>query len=275
VRVVLFCGGLGQRLGEQSATLPKPMARIGYRPILWHIMRYYAHHGHDDFVLCLGYKANVVKQYFLDYNEAVSNDLVLSDGGRRVRLLSSDIAAWRITFADTGLHANLGQRLAAVRKYLGLGDLGGEGLFLCSYGDCLTDAPLDRFIEDFRRRDKVAAFLSVSPRYPFQLVTQDGDGLVTSVRRPHASGLWINGGYFIFRREIFDYLRPGEELVEEPFQRLIAEELLITYPYDGFWAPLDTLHDRERLEALAAGPRPPWALWLREPEPEEAAVCSP
>jgi len=140
VRVVLFCGGLGLRLGQESSqALPKPMARIGYRPILWHIMRYYAHHGHDDFVLCLGYKANVVKEYFLDYSEAVSNDLVLSGGGREVRLLSSDIASWRITFADTGLHANLGERLAAVRHHLK-----GEEIFLASYGDCLTDAPLDR-----------------------------------------------------------------------------------------------------------------------------------
>ncbi len=273
MRVVLFCGGLGLRLGQESSqALPKPMARIGYRPILWHIMRYYAHHGHDDFVLCLGYKANVVKEYFLDYSEAVSNDLVLSGGGREVRLLSSDIASWRITFADTGLHANLGERLAAVRHHLK-----GEEIFLASYGDCLTDAPLDRFIDDFRRRGKVAAFLSVSPRYPFHLVTQDAGGLVTTVRHPHESGLWINGGFFIFRQEIFDYLGDGEELVEQPFQRLIAEELLLTYPYEGFWAPMDTLRDRERLDALAASPRPPWAVWQREPDhdPEEAVACSP
>jgi glucose-1-phosphate cytidylyltransferase len=268
VKVVLFAGGLGLRLREHPDPVPKPMIRIGYRPVLWHIMRYYAHHGHDDFVLCLGYKANVIKEYFLDYSEAASNDFVLSNGGRDVELLTSDIASWRITFADTGLHANIGQRLAAVRKYLE-----GEEVFLAGYGDCLTDAPLDRLLADFLRRKKVAAFLSVQPTYPFHVVTQDPGGLVTSVRSPAESGLWINGGFFIFRREIFDYLGRDEELVVEPFQRLIAEELLITYPYEGFWAPLDTLRDRERLDDLASGPQPPWAVWLRERE--EAAACSP
>jgi glucose-1-phosphate cytidylyltransferase len=268
--VVLFSGGLGLRLREHPEAVPKPMIRIGYRPVLWHIMRYYAHFGHDDFVLCLGYRADVIKEYFLHYSEAHSNDFVLSNGGREVRLLSSDIASWRITFADTGLNANIGQRLAAVRKYLG-----DEEVFLASYGDCLTDAPLDRLLADFLRRDKLAAFLGVQPTYHFHVVTQDPGGLVTSVRSPAESGLWINGGFFIFRREIFDYLGEGEELVVEPFQRLIAEELLITYPYRGFWAPLDTLRDRDRLDALASGPRPPWAVWQRAPEREEAAACSP
>ncbi|MFL6192326.1 MAG: sugar phosphate nucleotidyltransferase, partial [Actinomycetes bacterium] len=141
MKVVLFCGGLGLRLRDHSERVPKPMVPIGYRPILWHIMKYYAHHGHRDFTLCLGYKADVVKQYFLDYNEALSNDFVLDgNGGReagRIELLGSDIHDWRITFADTGLHANIGQRLVAVRRYVE-----SEDVFLANYGDVLTDAPL-------------------------------------------------------------------------------------------------------------------------------------
>ena len=145
MKVVLFCGGRGLRLREHSEAIPKPMVPIGYRPILWHVMRYYAHFGHRDFILCLGYRADAIKDYFLHYDEAVSNDFVLSDGGRRVELLGSDIADWRITFADTGLDTTIGERLRRVRHLLE-----GEEMFLANYGDTLTDAPLDRLVETFR-----------------------------------------------------------------------------------------------------------------------------
>jgi glucose-1-phosphate cytidylyltransferase len=262
VKVVLFCGGLGLRLREHGDAVPKPMIRIGYRPILWHIMKYYAHHGHKDFVLCLGYKADVIKRYFLDYSEAISNDFVLRDGGRRVELLSSDIDDWRITFVDTGLHANIGQRLRAARRHLA-----GAETFLASYGDCLTDAPLNQLVDDFGRRDSVASFLSVQPDYPFTLVSQHEDGLVSGISDVQRAGLWINGGYFILRQGIFDYLEEGEELVVEPFQRLIEEKRLVTYPYRGFWAPMDTLVDHQTLERMAGEARPPWAVWQGE-EPQ-------
>jgi glucose-1-phosphate cytidylyltransferase len=259
VKVVLFCGGMGMRLREYDYSTPKPMVPLGYRPILWHIMKYYAHHGHKDFLLCLGYKANVVKEYFLKYDEAVSNDFVLSEGGRRRDLVSSDIDDWRITFADTGLHAHIGQRLVAVRRYLDR-----EDIFLASYGDGLTDAPLQDLIDDFRRRDAIAAFLSVQPAYSFHFVTHEEDGLVTSIQSVKNSNVRINGGYFLLRQELFDYIHEGEELVEQPFQRLIKEGLLIAYRYDGFWAAMDTLRDREQLEAMVETGRPPWAVWLPE-----------
>jgi glucose-1-phosphate cytidylyltransferase len=258
VKVVLFCGGKGLRLREYADSVPKPMVPIGSRPILWHIMKYYAHFGHKDFVLCLGYRADAVKEYFLNYSETVSNDFVLSGGGRHVALLSSDIHDWRITFLDTGMQANIGQRLKAVQKHVA-----GEEVFLATYGDGLTDAPLDRFVDDFQRRHKVGSFLSVRPNYPFHLVTQRHDGVVSSFRAVAESGLWINGGYFIFRPSIFDYMGDGEELVVEPFQRLVAEEQLITYPYLGFWAPMDTLRERQELDALAGTGQPPWAVWQR------------
>jgi glucose-1-phosphate cytidylyltransferase len=145
MKVVLFCGGRGLRLREHSEAIPKPMVPIGYRPILWHVMRYYAHYGHRDFILCLGYRADAIKDYFLHYSEAVSNDFVLSDGGRRIELLGSDIADWRITFADTGLDTTIGERLRRVRHLLE-----GEAMFLANYGDTLTDAPLDQLVERFR-----------------------------------------------------------------------------------------------------------------------------
>jgi glucose-1-phosphate cytidylyltransferase len=261
MRVVLFCGGLGLRLREHSDSRPKPMVSVGFRPILWHVMKYYAFHGYRDFVLCLGYRADAIKEYFLSYDEAISNDFVLSNGGRDLQLLSNDISDWRITFADTGMHANIGERLVAVRKYLS-----GEDVFLASYSDCLTDAPLPQLVRDFGRRGKVASFLSVRPAIPGHLVSQRENGLVTSLTSPGKSGLRVNGGFFIFRQEIFDFIGKGEELVEQPFQRLIKHGQLIAYPHEGFWAPMDTLRDRQELESLYAQGRAPWAVWEDDTE---------
>ena len=253
MKVVLFCGGEGLRLPEQTETVPKPMITIGYRPILWHVMKYYAYHGFGDFLLCLGTQADVVKRYFLRYNEALSNDFVLSDGGRRVDVVSTDIHDWRITFADTGLYTNIGQRLLAARRYLR-----GEELFCANYADNLTDAPLPEFVEDFRSRGKVAALLSVRPHDSFHVAAHGRDGLVTRITDVHGADLWVNGGYFIFRQEIFDFIREGEDLMEEPFRRLIGAEELITYRYEGFWTAMDTLKDLQRLRSLYDRGHPPW-----------------
>lgn len=263
MKVVLFCGGLGLRLREHSESIPKPMVTIGYRPILWHVMKYYAHFGHRDFILALGYKADVIKEYFLRYNEALSNDFVLSGAGRQVEFLGRDLDDWRISFVDTGLNANLGQRLLAVRRYLDPGEI-----FLANYGDTLTDAPLDAIIDAFRASDAVASFLSVKPRsYSFHLVRHGSNGRVEGIEDIRGADLWINGGYFMFRPEIFDRIQPGEELVEAPFRRLIEAGLLGAVRYDGFWAPMDTLKDVQNLEAQWESGDPPWALWARRPEP--------
>jgi glucose-1-phosphate cytidylyltransferase len=256
MKVVLFCGGLGLRLREYSDVVPKPMIPIGVRPILWHVMRYYAHFGHKDFILCLGYKADVVKDYFLRYNEATSNDFVLTEGGRTMELLSSDIEDWRITFVDTGMRASVGQRLRAIQPHIG-----DDPVFLANYADNLTNAPLSSFIDDFETRGKTAAFLAVRPRYTFHVVELADGGTVTDIQHIRESGARINGGNFILRREIFEYIKPGEDLVNEPFRRLIAKGELIAYPYDGFWAPMDTLQDKQDLERLSEEGDPPWTVW--------------
>ena len=257
MKVVLFCGGEGLRLPNQPDVVPKPMITIGYRPILWHVMRFYAHWGLNDFVLCLGDKADVVKSYFLRYSEALSNDFVLSDGGRNVELLSTDIQDWRITFVNTGLQANIGQRLLAARRYLRH-----ERVFCANYADNMTDAPLPELVADFESRGKVAAFLSVRPPYSFHVVQHRQDGLVDRITDVHGSDLWVNGGYFIFRQEIFDFIGEGEDLLAEPFGRLIEADELITYRYSGFWTAMDTLKDLQKLRTLHESGRPPWALWL-------------
>lgn len=267
MKVVLFCGGLGLRMGESSARIPKPMITIGDRPILWHIMKYYASFQCTDFVLTLGYKAEVVKEYFLNYSEALSNDLVLSDGGRRVELLSRDIHEWSITLINTGLHAPIGQRLKQIERYIG-----DDEIFLANYGDTLTDAPLPEMIDTLVRSDKVALFLASHPTYNFHIVNFDERHNVLDLHDVTKSGLWLNAGYFVFRREIFDYIREGEDLVEEPFHRLIAEDKLMVYPYDGFWAPMDTLKDKHNLESLLEAGRAPWRMPRGAPEPSSSGT---
>ena len=259
MKVVLFCGGQGIRLREHSETVPKPMVTIGYRPILWHVMRYYAHYGHREFILCLGYKADVIKRYFLDYEEALSNDFVLNGSDRRVELLGRDMDDWEISFVDTGLNATLAERLCAIRPHLG-----GDDVFLANYADVLTDAPLNDLVDDFVKGDAIAAFLSIRPtNYSFHIVRMRDERRVAGVEDVTSADLWINGGYFILRDEIFDYIRPGEELVVEPFARLAAENRLISYPYAGFWAPLDTIKDMRTLEEQNETGSPPWAAWQR------------
>jgi glucose-1-phosphate cytidylyltransferase len=256
VKVVLFCGGLGLRMRESSERMPKPMAPIGGRPILWHVMKYFAHHGHTQFVLCLGYKGEAIKDYFLNYNEALSNDFVLSSGGRNVELLRHDIQDWEITFVDTGLHTSIGQRLKAVQPYLE-----GEDVFLANYGDVLTDAPLPELVADLHAQQMVATFLCVKPGYTFHIVRTGETGLVSALQDTIRSDLWINGGYFVFRKEIFDVIHEGEDLVEEPFERLIAAGKLFAHKYEGFWAPMDTLKDQQKLEAMLENGNGPWRVW--------------
>lgn len=246
------------RLRDYSKTIPKPMVKVGYRPILWHVMKYYAHYGHKDFILCLGYRADAIKQYFLRYNECASNDFVLSNGGKQLELLNSDIQDWRITFADTGINSNIGQRLKAVEKHLE-----GEEKFLANYSDGLTDLPLPQQIEHFHQQGKVASFLCVRPNLSYHLVSlKEGNGnLVSDIHAISNGSVRINGGFFIFKKEIFGYIRAKEELVAEPFQRLVQEEQLIGYRYDGFWAGMDTFKDKQQLDNLCAGGVAPWEVW--------------
>jgi glucose-1-phosphate cytidylyltransferase len=262
VKVVLFCGGLGMRIRD-TENLPKPMVHIGYRPLLWHVMKYYAHWGHKDFILCLGHRADAIKDYFLNYNECVSNDFVLSSGGKNLQLLSSDIDDWRITFAYTGINSNIGERLKAVEKHLE-----GEDEFLANYSDGLTDLPLPEQLEHFRGQGKVGSFLCVRPNLSYHIVSlQQGTSLVSDIQAITSIDLRVNGGYFIFRKDIFEYIGDKEELVEQPFQRLARDRQLIGYPYDGFWASMDTFKDRQHLESLYATGTAPWEVWKTNGHP--------
>jgi glucose-1-phosphate cytidylyltransferase len=273
MKVVIFCGGLGLRMREAGPSIPKPMVPLGQRPILWHIMKYYAHFGHRDFILCLGHQADAIKTFFLEYKEALVNDFVMSNGGASVELLRSDIRDWRITFVDTGLKSNIGQRLRLVRRHLG-----DDEMFLATYGDGVTDAPLPDVIERIGNSGAAGGMLCVRPRsYSFHSIVLDQTDRVTQIEDVTQSDIWINGGFFVFRNEIFHYMQDGEELLEEPFQRLMQQGRLLGYRYEGFWAPMDTLKDKNNLEAMIETGNAPWRVWDNhdfdhDPEPVLTSV---
>lgn len=241
MKVVLFCGGLGLRLRGVTGVVPKPMVPVGGRPLLWHIMKYYAHYGHRDFLLCVGHQADVIKRYF-------GPDAARQEG-------------WRVDFVDTPVEATIGERFYAVRDRID------DEVFLANYGDTVTDIPLPYLIEAHRASGKAASLLSVLPNYTFNVVTTNGSNLVSAFHDIAESGLRINGGYFVFERRVFGYIEEGEDL-PEMFRRLIAADELVAYAYDGFWAPMDTLKDKERLEALVTSGGSAWQVW------EQAAAAS-
>lgn len=258
MKVVLFCGGMGMRMRDGVSSAPKPMAMIGDRPLMWHVMRYYAHFGHTDFVLCLGYGGSAVKDFFLNYDETRSNDFVLKGAGQ-VELFKTDIADWRITFVDTGLHSEIGERLRRVRKFVE-----GEEMFLANYADVFTNVPLPDMISQFAASDAVASLLAVPPQSSHHVVDVDDSGLITHVMPLQEIPQWENGGYFIMRPDIFDYLGVGEDLMADAIPRLIARRKAMAYPYKGYWSAADTVKERAQLEEMYYEGRCPWMVWDQE-----------
>lgn len=256
MKVVLFCGGFGTRLRDYSEHLPKPLVEVGNRPIMWNLMMYYAHHGHRDFILCLGYRGDLIKRFFLDYEDCLSTDFEMSFGNRKsVKLLGPDISDWRIKFMDTGLHNSIGDRLLSAKP-----EVENEEIFLANYSDALSDLPLNHLIEEFRNGDAVATFVSVRPSNSLSKIQYDDSGRVTDIAYLSES-VFINGGFFVLRPEIFDYMKPGEEFVEEPFRRLIDAGKLHTYRYDGFWCAMDTFKDKKKFDDMYESGNRPWEIW--------------
>jgi glucose-1-phosphate cytidylyltransferase len=255
MKVVLFCGGAGMRLRGYVDDVPKPMVTIGSRPILWHLMKYYAHFGHREFILCLGYKGNVIKDYFLRYDEAVSNDFTWSQGGKKIDFVNRDMDDWTITFVETGLNSTIGERLKAVERHLG-----GEEFFLANYADGLSDVHLPTMIDKLRDSNAVGSLLLVQPTASFDIVKMSAKDEIAEVSSLSQSDIWINGGFFVFRNEIFRYVNAGDELVRRPFARLIQRRKLLGHRCTGFWQCMDTFKDKQQLDELNDG-LPPWKVW--------------
>lgn len=268
MKVVLFCGGLGMRMRDGVSNGPKPMAMVGERPLLWHVMRYYAHFGHTEFVLCLGYGASYVKDFFLNYDETRSNDFVLENGARDVRLFRTDISDWRITFVDTGLNSSIGERLRRVRRFVQ-----DDPMFLANYADVLTSAPLPDMIARFEASSAVACLLAVPPQSSHHVVDVSDCGVVTQIIPMRDLRQWENGGYFIFRPEIFDDLREGEDLVEDAIAALVPKGRVLAYPYKDYWSPADTVKERAHLDAMYQRGHCPWMIW--DPDRSQTAVVHP
>jgi glucose-1-phosphate cytidylyltransferase len=257
MKVVLFCGGLGMRMRDGVNTAPKPMAMVGERPLLWHVMRYYAHYGHTDFVLCLGYGAGAVKDFFLNYDETRSNDFIIENGARDVKLFSTDISDWRITLVDTGLNSAIGERLRRVRRFVD-----DEEMFMANYADVLTTAALPDMIDRFRASGAVASLLAVPPQSSHHVVDIGDDGIITQVTPMQDLRQWENGGYFVLRPQIFDHLNEGEDLVEDAImRRLVPQRRVLAYPYKGYWSPADTVKERAQLEERYQQANCPWMIW--------------
>lgn len=256
MKVVLFCGGFGTRLREHSDVVPKPLVDIGNRPIILHLMKYYAHYGHSDFVLCLGYKGEMIKEFFLNYDSYKYCDFTMSEGGKKRIPAESDIAKWTISFVDTGLHANIGERLLAVKEHLS-----GEDVFLANYSDQLTNFPLPELLEFHRSKQMIASFLSVRPAHSFHHVKASPEGVVTDLSLVAKSDFWINGGFMVLNQEIFDYINPGEELVEEPFRRLFERQKLGTKQWTGFWSAMDTMKDKISFDRMHGRGERVWEVW--------------
>jgi glucose-1-phosphate cytidylyltransferase len=242
------------------------MIPVGEQPILWHVMQYYSGYGHRDFVLCLGYKANTIKEFFLNWRQQTYSDCVISESGRKVEFLGEGLPDWRVTLVDTGIWRNIGQRLRAVREHVK-----DEEMFLANYSDGLSDAPLPQMIELLEKSGKTGCFLAVRPPLTFHLVEFDGNGEVQRMRASADSDIWINAGYFVFRNKVFDYINEGEELVVEPFERMIADGELIAYRHDGFFRAMDTLRDKQLLEDMVQRGHMPWQPKLATLAPAEAA----
>ena len=264
MQVVLFCGGRGVRMHDYTristgvaddTALPKPLVRIGNRPIIWHIMKYYASFGHTDFILALGYQQDLFKEYFINYTEWLSNDIEIQPGGE-LKVFQRDIDDWSIRLIDTGLDSNIGTRLWKLKSHIS------DDMFLANYTDGLTDMNLDHYIASFDDSKYVGSIMTVHPSLQFHNVIDDGDGTVSAIDPPQQmKGLSINTGYFLFRKEIFDYINEGEELVEEPMNRLAEKKLLRSYNYAGFWRNIDNIKDKQYIEDLYHSNKAPWVTW--------------
>lgn len=254
MKVVILCGGKGTRLREKTEFMPKPLVEIGTRPILWHIMKIYSNYGFNDFVLCLGYKGEEIKRYFQDYKK-ISGGITLNLGSGNIKTHSENNEDWNITFAETGLETNTGGRIKKIEKYID------SDSFLCTYGDGLSNINLKELLAYHKSKGKIATMTCINPISPFGMIRFDEDGIIVeSKEKPPIEG-WINGGFFVFNKDIFNYIKENSILEKEVFDKLVEEKQLCAYPFRGFWGCMDTFKDNQVLNELWQNKKAPWKIW--------------
>lgn len=256
MKVVILAGGLGTRITEESHLRPKPMVEIGGQPILWHIMKYYSEFGFDEFIICLGYKQYIVKEYFADYFLHTS-DITFDLAKNRMEVHNNYSEKWRVTLVDTGLHTMTGGRIKRVKDYIGNED------FLLTYGDGLSNVDLKSLVEFHKSHGKIGTITTVNIGQAKGVMTIGADGVVQSFReKSETDGSIINGGFMVMSPKIFDYLDGDETIFEqEPLMRLVKEKELMSFYHDGFWQCMDTQREKQKLESLWEDKKAPWKIW--------------
>jgi glucose-1-phosphate cytidylyltransferase len=254
-RVVLLAGGLGTRLREETEFRPKPMVEVGGKPIIWHIMKTFSHFGFDSFVVCVGYKGDMIKEYFLNYR-ARNNDFTVALGEHEQVSFHGvhDEARWTVTVADTGDDTMTGGRVHRIRPYV-------DGTFICTYGDGLSDVPIDRLLEFHRSHGRLATVTTVRPLSRFGIMeVAEGSQVQRFREKPQVDG-WVNAGFFVFEPGVFDYIGPDSILEEEPLASLASDGQLMAFRHDGFWQPMDTYRESQLLNGLWESGAAPWRVW--------------
>jgi glucose-1-phosphate cytidylyltransferase len=255
MKVAILAGGFGTRLSEETDIRPKPMVEIGGRPILWHIMKYYSHYGHNDFVILLGYKGYYIKEYFANYFLHQS-DVTLDIKNNKMEVLNNSAEPWRVTLVDTGMETMTGGRVLRARKYLN------DGPFMLTYGDGVGDIDLNRLLEFHKQNRCKVTLTSVQPEGRFGSLEMEGDRIKKFAEKPKGDGAWINAGFFVCETGIFDYLKDDSTILErEPLEGLARDNQLMAYKHHSFWKPMDTLRDKIQLEEMWQKKTAPWKVW--------------
>ena len=257
MKVVILAGGFGTRISEQSHLIPKPMIEIGERPILWHIMKYYSTFGHNDFIICCGYKQYVIKEFFADYYLHTSDVTFDFTSKNQMTVHANAAEPWKVTLVDTGLNTMTGGRIKRVRDYIG------DEPFMLTYGDGVADVDLNRLVAFHKKHGRIATITAIQPGGRFGMLDIDDDHRISHFKeKSKEDGGWINGGFMILEPQIMDYIS-GDDCVFEryPLEKLAEEQQLMAYQHDGFWQCMDTMRDKELLEKLLATGKAPWKVW--------------
>ena len=256
MKTVILCGGRGTRLGAHGTNVPKALIEIGEKPVIWHLLKIYSHYGYDDFVLCLGFLGDKIKRFFVEQNWLNADFTLEKNSNLPLLNNSAALENWRVTFAETGAETNTGGRLKRIEKYLD-----GEETFFVTYGDGLANVDLDKLVEFHKSHGRIATLTTVHPHTNFGILKLDDNNFVTEFQEKPVMHEWINGGFFVFNRRIFDYLDENSILEREPLERLAMERELVAFPHTGFWKCVDTFKDNLEFNQLWAEGRADWKVW--------------